>query len=268
MGYSFSENGFHPYGNRYCETNPTETRMPNNDSPGSTAVAFLASPAAPRILPFATLMILIGVEELLRSLATRGAVAIPDEWFLFFYPVRIAIAGVVLVFCMKRCEEVRLADLANPGRTALTVATGLMVFVLWINMDWLLPFQSPPPGFNPLLIENDSARISMISFRLFGAAVVIPLLEELFWRSFLLRFIIDTDFEKVPVGSLTLPAFMFSTILFGLEHHYIVAGMMAGAIYTTLLRYTGSIALCSLAHAVTNLALGIYVITRHAWQFW
>lgn len=213
-------------------------------------------------------MLMIGAEELLRSLAKRDIISIPPEWFICFYPVRIIVAGIVLVFSMRRCDELRLSDLGRPFQAATSVGAGLAVFVLWIYMDWLLPFQSPPPGFDPSGIENDALRISMITFRLFGAVAIIPVLEELFWRSFLLRYLIDNDFEKIPVGRLTWPAFLFSTILFGLEHHYIIAGIMAGAAYTLLLRSTGSIALCSLAHAVTNLALGIYVVTRQAWHFW
>ncbi|BBA70486.1 CAAX prenyl protease-related protein [Geobacter sulfurreducens] len=242
--------------------------MPSNHPSGSAAVTFLRSSAAPRILPFASLMVMIGVEEVLRVMTTRGIVSFPPGWFLYLYPVRIIVAGAVLAFCLKRCDELHLPDLRRPLHAAASVATGFAVYVLWVGMDWLLPFQSPPPGFDPTGIDNDALRMSMIIFRLLGAALIIPVLEELFWRSFLLRYLIDKEFETVPIGKLTWPAFFFSTILFGLEHHYIVAGIMAGIAYTLLLRFTGSIVLCILAHAVTNLALGLHVINRQAWHFW
>jgi CAAX prenyl protease-like protein len=98
--------------------------------------------------------------------------------------------------------------------------------------------------------------------------LVVPLMEELFWRSFLLRYLIDQNFESVPVGSFTWPSFLVTTVLFGLEHHFLVAGMLAGAIYSLLLYRTRSLAQCVLAHAVTNLALAGYVLYTGNWYFW
>lgn len=87
--------------------------MPSNQPSGSAAASFLCSSAAPRVLPFASLMVLIGVEEVLRALTTRGIVPFPPGWFLFLYPVRIIIAGAVLAFCLKRCDELHLSICAG-----------------------------------------------------------------------------------------------------------------------------------------------------------
>lgn len=241
--------------------------MTASSSPAASR-RLLGSPALPRILPFATLMLLIGVEELCRSLVTRGIIAIPGQWFLYFYLLRIAAAGAVLAFCLGRCDEFRIRDLTRPRQSIASIIIGVVTFALWIVMDWRLPFQAPPIGFNPLLIDNPALRNVVILGRILGATAVIPLIEELFWRSFLLRYLIDADFTAIPPGKLTAPAFIVATVLFGLEHHLIFAGMMAGAVYTLLFRFTGSIAQCVLAHAVTNLALGAYVLLRQAWHFW
>jgi CAAX prenyl protease-like protein len=111
-------------------------------------------------------------------------------------------------------------------------------------------------------------RSVLIAFRIAGASLVVPLMEELFWRSFLLRYLIKTDFTTVAVGTFTWGSFAAVAVLFGLEHDFIIAGIMAGVAYNLLAVYTRSIAQCVLSHGVTNLVLGIYVLTTGKWQFW
>jgi CAAX prenyl protease-like protein len=93
-------------------------------------------------------------------------------------------------------------------------------------------------------------------------------MEELFWRSWLLRYIISQDFKSVEIGRFTLPSFLIGTVMFGLEHNLWLAGIMAGALYSLLLYRTKSLAQCIVAHAVTNLLLGIYVLQTGKWYFW
>jgi hypothetical protein len=93
-------------------------------------------------------------------------------------------------------------------------------------------------------------------------------MEELFWRSFLLRYIINSDFMSVRVGTYTLFSFLVGSGLFGLEHTLVLAGIMAGIAYSLLLYWTKSIYQCVLSHAVTNFVLGIYVLQTGYWQFW
>ena len=108
----------------------------------------------------------------------------------------------------------------------------------------------------------------MTFFRIAGAVLVVPLMEELFWRSFLIRYIIDKNFDSVRMGTFTWASFLITAVLFGFEHNYILAGIMAGVFYNLLLYKTRSLAQCVLAHAVTNLALAIYVVSTGKWQFW
>ena len=93
-------------------------------------------------------------------------------------------------------------------------------------------------------------------------------MEELFWRSFFIRYLIGPDFSKVPIGMATWPSFLLTTVLFGLEHNLFFAGIMAGIAYNLLLYYTRSISHCIIAHGLTNLLLGIYVLTTERWHFW
>ena len=51
-----------------------------------------------------------------------------------------------------------------------------------------------------------------------GLVVLVPLIEELFWRSFLIRWLVDPDFQKVPIGRVTLMAAAVTSVMFALVH--------------------------------------------------
>ena len=224
--------------------------------------------AFPRVFPFALFMAFIGLEELARFLTTAGILHCEKSSLYLLYPVKALSVGYALLLFRSRLPEIMLRDLANLPRTAVSTAVAVVVFLLWVNMDWSFGTQGTLHGFDPTLFDNGFARMGIIAFRLFGAVLVVPFMEELFWRSFLIRYIIDNDFETVPIGRFTWPSFLITTVLFGLEHNLFLAGMMAGISYNLLLYRTKSLAHCILAHAITNLLLGIYVLTTGKWQFW
>ena len=217
-----------------------------------------------RIIPFAGFMVFIGVEEALRFLRSHGLVGFSDQSFYLLYPIKTVTAAFLLFWLYRRFFELNWRELGRLSDTLLSVLLGLVVFVLWINMDWSFGAPSPTKGvgFNPGL------RYGLIFFRLAGAVLVVPLMEELFWRSFILRYLVDNDFMKIRIGHFTWFSCLVSAILFGLEHHLIFAGIMAGLAYNLLLYRTKSIVQCVLAHAVTNLALGVYVLVSGKWMFW
>lgn len=221
-----------------------------------------------RILPFTIFMAFIGLEEGLRLLIDKGVIGLSVRSLHFIYPVKTLSVALVLVLLLPRYHEISLRDLARYSRTTLSILTGLAVFVMWINMDWPIGTLGNPTGFNPHLFTNDFTRTFLSITRISGAVVVVPVMEELFWRSFLVRYLIDQDFSKVPLGRFTWKSFLVSTALFGLEHDLFLAGMMAGAAYNMLLCHTRSLAQCIVAHAVTNLALGIFVLQTGKWNFW
>lgn len=228
----------------------------------------MSSPAFSRILPFALFMVFIGAEEVLRFLSRQGFIALTPETFIYLYPLRAISAGLALFLLRSHYSEISVRDLASPPKTLASLAAGVLVFILWINMDWTLTSQGAPLGFNPNIISDPVTRYLMIACRLAGAAIVVPIMEELFWRSFLLRYIIDKEFTSVPIGLFTWPSFLITAVLFGLEHHLFFAGVMAGIIYSVLLYFTKSISHCILSHGITNLLLGIYVIYSGRWHFW
>ncbi len=99
--------------------------------------------------------------------------------------------------------------------------------------------------------------------------LLIPIVEELFWRAWLMRWLINPHFQKVPLGTYTATAFWFTAILFASEHGaYWDVGLAAGIIYNWWMVRTRSLADCILAHAVTNGALAGYVLLAGKWEYW
>ncbi len=221
-----------------------------------------------RIIPFAVFMGFIGVEQGCRWLISHQLVRLSETDLLYLYPCKALCVGVLLFRFRRDYSELNPVDLKKLSHTIASVALGLLVFALWIHMDWNFGQVVPETGFNPDRVDQQLLKNVLILFRLCGAALVVPVMEELFWRSFLLRYIIKPDFIQVPLGTFTWASFLIGAVLFGLEHHLIFAGVMAGMAYSLLLYWTKSLYQCIVAHAVTNLALGIYVLSTQAWQFW
>ena len=103
-----------------------------------------------------------------------------------------------------------------------------------------------------------------------GLVLVVPLFEELFWRSFVVRWIVDPDdFRKVAIGRVTPMAGAITAALFAVEHpaEWLPA-LLTGALWAWLLHWSKSVSACFISHAVANLGLGIYVLTKGQWKFW
>jgi uncharacterized protein len=226
------------------------------------------SPTVTRIAPFAAFMACIAIEEGLAFASGRGMIQISEPFMLWLYLPKLVITLVVLLPLWPAYTEIRLKDFRKSSHTLTSLLCGVLVFGLWINMDWTFGFQSPPRGFNPASFSDETARWLMIGTRIAGAVVVVPVIEELFWRSWLLRYLIKEDFTSVAVGSFSLFSFLAVSLLFGLEHHFILAGIMAGVFFNAICYVTKSIAQCILAHMVANLLLAGYVLSTGKWLFW
>ena len=221
-----------------------------------------------RIIPFAVFMLFIGLKEVLDWVVIKGWLELSPEQMLYLYPIKtVLVVGLLIVF-WRQYSELDFSDFKNFTHTGGSILLGVLVFVLWINMDWGIATFGENKGFDPFLIADTGTRNIMIFSRIFGAALVVPIMEELFWRSFMLRYVITSDFMTVRIGTYTLTSFAICSVLFGLEHNLLLAGIMAGASYSLLLYWTKSIYQCILAHAVTNLVLGLYVLQTGFWQFW
>lgn len=223
----------------------------------------------PRILPFALFMAFIAIASPLQwgLYHLSGLTTASDLLVLWLYPLRIAAVVLLLVYFWPVYTE--LYDRVWVSRQELALATivGILVYLLWVRMDWPWAMQGKAAGYNPFRIAPRPG-IVLAGIRIFGAAIIVPLMEELFWRSFLIRFLIKSSYTSVPLGTFTPFSFVGTVILFGLEHHLWLAGIMAGLAYNLLLYNTRRLWPCIVAHGITNLALGAHVLLTHEWQWW
>jgi CAAX prenyl protease-like protein len=158
-----------------------------------------------------------------------------------------------------------------------TLGIGIAVFVLWIAPDVLIPgyrhfwlFENVVTG-KAATSMSSAAMLSwpVLILRLIRAVIIVPIVEELFWRAWLMRWLIDNDFEKVPLGKYSAQAFWIVAVLFASEHgSYWDVGLLTGIIYNWWMVRTRSLGDLILAHAVTNGILGAYVIAFGKWEYW
>lgn len=213
-----------------------------------------------RVVPFALYVLFLVIEDAV-------AAAAPSLDVRWLYPVKIAAVIAALWHYRAHYAELRVACPRWPGLAA-AIVVGVVVFVLWINLDsgWL-KLGSGEGGYDPRTGDG-GLNWALVVMRLVGAALVVPLMEELFWRSFLMRWIQHQRFLQVDPRGVGLTAILVSSVLFGLEHSLWFAGIIAGLAYAGLYRATGNLWTAIIAHAVTNLVLGLWVLYSGAWSFW
>ena len=157
-----------------------------------------------------------------------------------------------------------------------SIGVGLGVCVLWIAPDALIPgwrnhaiFQNAITGHITHSIPEGELSPVMLVLRTMRASLLVPVLEELFWRGWLPRWMQDIDFARVPLGKYTPLAFWATAVLFATEHGpFWEVGLLCGIIYNLWMRKTRSLGDLMLTHATTNLALSVYVIVGRRWMYW
>lgn len=220
-----------------------------------------------RVLPFLVFMLFVGVEELFRFFISRDF-PVPEQLLLYLYPVKAGIVAVLLLVLWPHYRELRFGDVLQWKNTLLSLSTGLLIFWVWIQMTAEFATIGESAGFKIEAYKEGLVRNAMIGVRLCGAVLVVPVMEELFWRSFLIRYLVKKEFMQVSIGKFTWFSFLATAVLFGLEHNLYLAGICAGILFNLVLYRTRSIFQCVLSHATANLALGIYVLNSGNWHFW
>ncbi|HUI06352.1 MAG TPA: CAAX prenyl protease-related protein [Verrucomicrobiae bacterium] len=195
---------------------------------------------------------------------------------VWVYPLATIVVGAALWVFRRYYEELRSPlwhrsasgsrPAPGPGSTTATwilaVAVGLVAIAIWIGIDPYYPKPENSTMFDP------SGKWLFIASRVAGAVIIVPLMEELFWRAFLIRWFIDGDFKRVAVGAFTWSSFAMTVGLFGLEHREWLAGLICGALYNWLYYKRKDVFACVIAHAVSNAALAVWVLARGDWKLW
>ncbi len=210
----------------------------------------------PYVLPFVLFLLL-----------TEPARFFPSLVPLLYISKTILVGGLLWFWRDRYKDDFSVA--LSLGEWLFAIGCGLLVLVIWIAPEQYFYKLGDGAGFNPYILANSQAgAIGLLAIRLIGASVVVPIMEELFWRSFLMRYLVTHDFRAVPVGTFTWLSFLAVAILFGLEHDRILVGIIAGLLYGLLLIRQKNLKGVIVAHGVTNLGLGIYVVSTGNWTFW
>jgi uncharacterized protein len=240
-------------------TEQDDTRI----APAATALPvpapLLGRAAWVRILPFAVYIFFIVAADLLERLG------VPAGALRWLYPIKIGAVALMLALFWREYAELRLG-FPSPRRASVAIAAGVAVWALWISLNASWMIFGNPPGFDP---RNGAAiEWPLVLVRILGAALVVPVMEELFWRSFLMRWIEAADFENVDPSQAGPKSFIITIVLFGFEHNLWLAGIVAGAAYCVLYMRHRTLWSPILAHAVTNGLLGVWVVRTGNWSYW
>ena len=223
--------------------------------------------------PFALFIVLQAVTGMAKSTSPAAPwwLRTPEFWV---YPLQTAACAAMLLFYRREYPRA-----TSPLAALFGAAIGALVFALWISPQAFFHFAPrarktasirracSPPG----QAWNDSWPYRFtVAWRFLRLALVVPWLEEIFWRGFLLRFLIKEDFLSLPFGSWTPLSFGVVVLGFTFEHSRPdwPAACVTGVLYNLVAVRAKSLPACVLAHALTNALLGGYVMATHQWGFW
>jgi hypothetical protein len=217
------------------------------------------SPSFPYIAPFAVFLLLLAVAPQLHLAPLTDQIG------------RVVIMAAVLLLCSRNVVDLRAPHWLK------SVLIGVLVFGIWIGPDLFIPgyrhhwwFENRLLGFaQTTLPASSQTQPAVLLFRSIRAVLIVPVIEELFWRAWLMRWIILPDFRKVPLGKYAPQAFWITAILFASEHgSYWDVGLIAGIVYNAWMVRSRSLGDLILTHAVTNACLSAYVILAGKWEYW
>ncbi len=175
------------------------------------------------------------------------------------------------------------------------VVVGVGIFIAWVGLDGLYPTVDemiqklvcpvlraagleswcPKPAtaatpWNPFTQFGAGSALGwfFVAVRALGSAIVVPPLEEVFYRSFIYRYIARPDFETISLGQFLWKPFLITSLVFGAAHFEWLPGIICGLSYQWLVCRKGRLGDAMMAHGITNFLLALWVVGKGAWQFW
>lgn len=216
-------------------------------------------PALPYVLPFGVFVLFLTVQD-----------HIPLDHTVEF-PLRVLILGALLWFFSRHVIDLRVRNFAS------STMIGVGVFVIWVAPDLLWPtyrshwlFQNSLAGtISSSIAEDFRSDFSVLFFRTLRAVIIVPIIEELFWRGWLMRWLVSSEFHKLPFGAYSPSSFWITALLFASEHGpFWDVGLVAGIVYNWWMIRTGSLGDLIYTHAITNACLCVYILLTNRWEYW
>jgi uncharacterized protein len=207
--------------------------------------------AVPFIAPLLLFMIFLSVQGYF-----------PDQHYVLYSIITVIVAAVI-AWCWPSYPSLK------PSAPWVSIVVGIVAVVLWVGLDrFLVHYDQPLIGRNPFQLYSPALAWLLFGFRVAGIAICVPILEELFWRGFLMRWLIKEDFLSVPLGTYQPVSFWVTTACFAAVHGAewplaVIVGILYGAWFVR----TKSLGNIMLAHGTTNLLLALYCLFIGDWHF-
>jgi CAAX prenyl protease-like protein len=193
------------------------------------------------------------------------------KFYVASYVLKTLITASLLILFRRHYAKIRW------NYWWLGILLGIVGVFQWVGMENALLHlwpNYPRPSGSPLDPTKDfSSPLAMWSFftlRWAAASLMVPVMEELFWRDFGWRSVAaPADFKLAKLGEWDrgIP-FIIVTLVFASVHVEWMTAIVWGLMIGGLLIYTRSLGACIIMHAVTNFLLGAYVLYSHDWKFW
>lgn len=213
-------------------------------------------------LPMGVFLAALVLISLLKRVGGAFWLERPEYWL---YPLQTLACAALLYWYWGEY------GLQKPRGLFVTFTIAVIVFVLWISPQAVFGFPARTEGYNPYaLTVSPPLWWALLAFRFLRLVIVVPLVEEIFWRGFLLRYFINERFVSVPIGAFSWLSFTVVTVGFMLVHSTPdwPAAVVTGALYNFIAYRTKSLSSCVIAHALTNLFLGHWIMHTGQWGFW
>jgi exosortase E/protease (VPEID-CTERM system) len=212
----------------------------------------MVSPTAAHLVP---LLAVVGTAMVTGALTADG--------FDALYPLRVVAAGAALWLYRQHYRELRWTW------SWFAVGTGLAMFGAWVLLGRGASGGEAADGFERALVALPPSWAAVwLGWRILGAVVTVPLAEELAFRGYLLRRLVAHDFQAVSARRFSWVGLLVSSLAFGALHGRLLAGTLAGMCYALAYRRRGELADAVVAHAATNAALAVWVMTVGSWSDW
>lgn len=232
----------------------------------------------PYVLPLAVFVLLGQMEPVAGKPGPRLAgLEITRAAYPWIYTLKIALTAAALAGTWPGWRRL-------PWRVSLLgCLVGVVGAALWIGIcalhierrvleplgwQWLVD-SGARSQFNPLeqLGAHPAWAWSFLVVRFLGLVVIIALAEELFLRGFVMRFVTADVWWRLPFGRVSQAALVAGTLLPMLMHPgELLAAAAWFSLVSWLMTRTRSFGDCVTAHALTNLLLGLYVVTTGHWE--
>ncbi len=246
------------------DTQPTLAEPERQLSTGALHRICASRPELPLMAPLMVYLLLLGAGSRL-----------PATWQVATVAVR-GVAALAVVWALRR-------HFPGWGRPhwPIVIVGGALIGWGWVAgqqvLDQLglprwLPFY---PGGGAPVDPRDVLGASRLfwatwGLRLVVACTAVPVVEELFWRAYLLRALVDWHrFDAVPLGQFTWLSFVGTALLSTLEHpgNWGVS-VLCWLVYNGVFCWTRSILCLVLLHGMTNLVMYLVALRVGDWSFW